>query len=347
MVARRESARCSRGSRGSRSGGGRPGTRRSGRRCLRCRARCRDRPCRGSSDQPAMAARSGKRRRPGNSHRAVGRPCTDSVRSRDADRIRGRPGDGIFGWGIVFAAAVPLFTGRKWRLGWAAGGWLAVVGGLAVAALAGESDFLAGAGVEVFLVPVAFGLALAVSMAPLAFEEDVVRSDFGMRQILSFAAVAALMLGLLPQLVASTQGRWYLPDGDFDRALSGVDPSDDFRALLDRGSRRAAAVGLEAGLGAGSESRHVRGTRSDHVAALAPRRRFVGRGHLECTHGRAGGSHRTSGSWHFAHGHPLRRRGRPPGSRTLRPRRSTHARRRGRCPRRAARPAAHPCGRPA
>ncbi len=81
------------------------------------------------------------------------------------------------------------------------------------------------------LVPVAFGLALAVSMAPLAFEEDVVRSDFGIRQVLSFAAVGALLLGLLPQLVASTQGRWYLPEGDFDRALADVDSGDDFRTL--------------------------------------------------------------------------------------------------------------------
>ena len=67
-------------------------------------------------------------------------------------------------------------------------------------------------------------------MAPLAFEEDVVRADFGVRQMLSFAGVAALFVGLVPQLVAATDGRWYLPDGDFDRALSVVDDGDDFSA---------------------------------------------------------------------------------------------------------------------
>ena len=138
---------------------------------------------------------------------------------------------GLLGWGLVLAAAVPLLTGRRWRLGWAVGGWLAVAAGLAVAALAGSSDLIAGAGVEVFLVPVALGLALAVCMLPLAFEDDVVRSDFGTPQIASFLGAVALVLALVPQTLAATQGRWYLPAGDFDRALNLVDDGDDFRAL--------------------------------------------------------------------------------------------------------------------
>ncbi len=138
---------------------------------------------------------------------------------------------GVFGWGLVAAAAVPLFTGRQWRLGWAAGGWSSIAAGLGAAVWAGSADLLGGAGVEVFLVPVALGLAVSIAMGPLAFDEDVVRSDFGTRQILSFLGVGALFLGLVPQFVASTQGRWYLPDGDFDRALSVIDDSDDFRAL--------------------------------------------------------------------------------------------------------------------
>ncbi len=151
-----------------------------------------------------------------------------------ADMLTGSIGPvqmGVFGWGLVAAAAVPLFTGKKWRLGWAAGGWIAIVAGLGAAVLAGRSDLLAGAGVEVFLVPVALGMAVSIAMAPLAFEQDVVRADFGMRQVLSFLGVGALVLGLLPQLVAVTQGRWYLADGDFERALSVVDSGDDYRTL--------------------------------------------------------------------------------------------------------------------
>ena len=151
-----------------------------------------------------------------------------------AEMLTGSVGDvrtGLLGWGIVLAAAVPLFTGRGWRSAWAVGAWFSVAGGLAVAAVLGQADAFAGAGVEVFLVPVALGLAVATSMAPLAFEYDVVRSDFGSRQIISFAGAIALLLGLVPVLLASTQGRWYSPEGDFDRALALVDGGDDFRAL--------------------------------------------------------------------------------------------------------------------
>ena len=151
-----------------------------------------------------------------------------------ADMLTGSLGPvetGVLGWGLVVAAAVPLFTGRRWRLGWALGGWLAVVMGLAAGVLAARSDLIAGAGVEVLLVPVAAGLAVAIAMGPLAFEVDVVRADFGARQILSFAGVVALVVGLVPMAVAAADGRWYLPDGDFTATLDAVDSGDDFRTL--------------------------------------------------------------------------------------------------------------------
>ncbi|MFV0316665.1 MAG: glycosyltransferase family 2 protein [Microthrixaceae bacterium] len=151
-----------------------------------------------------------------------------------AQMLTGSTGDlrtGLLGWGLVVVAAVPLLTGRGWRLGWSAGAWFAIAGGLAGAVFAGSSDWLAGAGVEALLVPVSLGLAIAVAMAALAFENDVVRSDFGTPQIASFIGAVALLVALVPQVLASTEGRWYLPSGDFDRALSVVDDGDDFRSL--------------------------------------------------------------------------------------------------------------------
>ncbi len=151
-----------------------------------------------------------------------------------AEMLTGNTGDlrtGLFGWGLVLAAAVPLLTGRKWRLGWAVGGWLSIAAGLGVAVLAGSSDWIAGAGVEAFLVPVVLGLAVAICMAPLAFEQDVVRSDFGTPQVASFLGAVVLLAALVPPSLAATEGRWYLPAGDFDRALSLVDDGDDFRTL--------------------------------------------------------------------------------------------------------------------
>jgi GT2 family glycosyltransferase len=138
---------------------------------------------------------------------------------------------GWWGWGLVGAAAVPLATGRSWRFGWALGGWLSIVVGLAAGVLAARADLLSGAGVEVLLVPVALGLAVAVGMGPLAFEVDVVRADFGFPQLASFVAVGALGLAMVPVVVASFDGRWYLPEGDFGPSLEVVDGGDDVRTL--------------------------------------------------------------------------------------------------------------------
>jgi hypothetical protein len=138
---------------------------------------------------------------------------------------------GWWGWGLVLAAAVPLATARSWRFGWALGGWLAIVVGLAAGVLAARHDLLSGAGVELLLIPVALGLAVAVAMGPLAFEADVVRADFGFPQMASFVAVGAVALAMVPVVLAAFDGRWYLPEGDFGPSLEVVDDGRDFRTL--------------------------------------------------------------------------------------------------------------------
>jgi GT2 family glycosyltransferase len=151
-----------------------------------------------------------------------------------AQMLTGSVGDlrmGWWGWGLVVAAAVPLATARAWRFGWALGGWLSIAAGLAAAVLAARNDLLSGAGVELLLVPVALGLAVAVAMGPLAFEVDVVRADFGFPQMASFVAVGAVAVAVVPVAVAAFDGRWYLPEGDFGPSLEVVDAGDDFRTL--------------------------------------------------------------------------------------------------------------------
>lgn len=135
------------------------------------------------------------------------------------------------GWGIVVAALVPLLTGRRWRLGWALGGWLVALVSFACTTAMASSGMLGGAGAELYLVPAALGLAVAVAMGPLAFEEDVVSGDFGIGQIASGIGIVALLVGLVPVVFASSNGRWYLPDGDYQRALGLVDAGDATRTL--------------------------------------------------------------------------------------------------------------------
>lgn len=139
-----------------------------------------------------------------------------------ADLVTGTIGPvrpGVLGWGIVVAAAVPLLTGRSWRFGWAVGGWVLMAVSWTATVLLSRSDLVGGAGVALFLVPAALGAAVAVAMGPMAFEEDVLAGDFGLPQILSGLALVALVVGLLPVAVASSNGRWYQPEGDFARTL--------------------------------------------------------------------------------------------------------------------------------
>ncbi|MBS1837884.1 MAG: hypothetical protein JST64_09325, partial [Actinobacteria bacterium] len=135
------------------------------------------------------------------------------------------------GWGIVVAALVPILTGRSWRIGWAIAGWVLVLASVGGAAWLASAGMLGGAGAELLLVPAALGLATAVAMGPIAFEQDVVSGDFGIGQVASGVGIVALLVGLVPIAFAAPDGRWYQPDGDYQRALQLVDPGTTTRTL--------------------------------------------------------------------------------------------------------------------
>ena len=150
------------------------------------------------------------------------------------DMITGSVGPvtvGLFGWGLLVAAAYALAAGRSWRLRWALAGWVVAFGSWIVTIGLGTVDLLAGAGPELFLVPAVLGLAVSVAMSAFAFEQDVIGSDFGLPQILSGVAVVGLLLALVPVTVAAADGRWYQPEGDFGRVLELVDDNDDARTV--------------------------------------------------------------------------------------------------------------------
>jgi GT2 family glycosyltransferase len=140
-----------------------------------------------------------------------------------------------FGWTFLVAAALPLLIGRADRHLWAVRGWvLAVLSfGLAWMSQRGTVD-LALPPVDVLLVPAALGLALSAAMGVAAFEVDLPGYRFGWRQIASGLAGAAVVVGVLPVLGGSFDGRWNMPGGDHSRALAFVDTENDgdpFRVL--------------------------------------------------------------------------------------------------------------------
>lgn len=151
-----------------------------------------------------------------------------------ADLLSGSYGPvtyGYLGWGLLLAALVPLLIGRSWRWTWAFAGWLVALGSWAGTVALVERGWFAGAGVELVLVPAAIGLSVAVAMLAFAFNEDVVGSNFGFRQIVSGVGLVALLLSFVPALVGASDGRWYLPAGDYSRALNLVARGDDFATL--------------------------------------------------------------------------------------------------------------------
>ena len=144
-------------------------------------------------------------------------------------------GAGLFSYLFLGAAALPLFIGRSWRLGWAVRAWALILGSFALvfAQAQGWLPFEVPSP-EALLAPAAAGVALGSAMGMAAFEVDLPDYHFGWRQILSVLAGAALVLAVLPAIGATVEGRWNMPRGDYARALSFVDNEGDetpFRVL--------------------------------------------------------------------------------------------------------------------
>jgi GT2 family glycosyltransferase len=144
-------------------------------------------------------------------------------------------GAGPLGWTFLVAAALPLVIARGERHAWAVRGWTVAVvfWALAWASQRGDLPFALPTP-AVLLVPSAVGLALATAMGVAAFEVDLPGYRFGWRQIASGLAAAAVVLGTIPVLGASFDGRWSMPAGDHARALGFMDAENDrapFRVL--------------------------------------------------------------------------------------------------------------------
>ncbi|MGQ0832145.1 MAG: glycosyltransferase [Microthrixaceae bacterium] len=139
-------------------------------------------------------------------------------------------GGGALGYVFLVAAALPLLIARGERHAWAVRGWtLAVVSwGLAWAAQRGTLP-VALPEPEMLLAPAAVGLAVATAMGVAAFEADLPGYRFGLRQVASGVAAAAVVLGTIPVLGAAFDGRWSMPGGDHARALRFVDAERDTR----------------------------------------------------------------------------------------------------------------------
>ena len=130
-------------------------------------------------------------------------------------------GDTPLTWAFLGAAALPIAIGHRWRLAWAGTGWsVAVVAW--VVAWAGQRGWLGSFAIsaETLLVPAAAAIALCVGLGVAAFELDLPGYRFGWRQGAAVLAAVAGVVGMLPVLGASVNGRWDLPLTGYGQAVS-------------------------------------------------------------------------------------------------------------------------------
>ena len=142
---------------------------------------------------------------------------------------------------LALALYVPVFAAlllaRAWRLTWAvrAGLLVTVFGALAVLADRGSVG-IAMPQAGVLLVPVAVGVSIAAAAALAAFDLDVRDASFGWKQPLGILASIAIVIGVVPGVVALADGSFDTPSTPLSRlidaSLPAPDETGDYNVLL-------------------------------------------------------------------------------------------------------------------
>ncbi len=138
-------------------------------------------------------------------------------------------------WGLVFAAAVPLFLATGSRLAWAARGWvLALAGWAAVWVPAAFFPHVSVPAPEAGLTVAALGLSLALGVGVSVLVDGVHVMKFGWRQPAAILGVVAVLLPFLGFAVDVFDGRWDAPTKAYTSELaftSSLTARGQFRML--------------------------------------------------------------------------------------------------------------------
>ena len=137
---------------------------------------------------------------------------------------------------LLFAAvAGSLVLVRGARTGWALRGAALVAGGLLVAIL-DDSALLPAHVAEpaVFLVPVAFGIAVCAGSLGASLNVDVRRGKFSWRQPLGALVAVAFTVGLFPTALNAVDGKWHQPSLTLPQLLAQLPQASsegDYRTM--------------------------------------------------------------------------------------------------------------------
>ena len=133
----------------------------------------------------------------------------------------GPTGNPVLGWAFLIAAALPLVIGRGWRNESAVRMWFVALSCIGVAWAGGRGWLVVPfPDPSLLLAPAAAAVALAAALGVAAFETDLPGYRFGIRQVVSLVAGAAVIAGALPLIGASVGGRWHVRRTDVHSLLS-------------------------------------------------------------------------------------------------------------------------------
>ena len=127
-------------------------------------------------------------------------------------------------WGLVFAAAVPLFLATGDRLAWAARGWVLALAGWAAVWV--PSTFFPHFSVpapEAGLTVAALGLALALGIGVSVLVDGMRDMKFGWRQPAAILGAVAVLLPILGFTADVVDGRWGAPSTAYTSDLAFTD----------------------------------------------------------------------------------------------------------------------------
>ena len=126
-------------------------------------------------------------------------------------------------WGLLVAGALALLVARESAFVWAVRAWCLVVVSVLVA-LAAEHGWSPWdlPRLEVLLAPAAFGLALAVAAGAVGVSRRAAARR-PLRWLPVGVGLAALVVGGIPALSLTLDGRWGMPRGDFTTPLAAVE----------------------------------------------------------------------------------------------------------------------------
>ncbi len=136
----------------------------------------------------------------------------------------GPSGAGWVMWGLVVAAAVPLFLATGARLAWATRAWVVALAGWAIVwvpeQVAPERAKLAP---EAGLTLAAFGLAVALGIGTSVLVDGIRTFRFGWRQPAAILGGVALLLPILGFTADAIDGRWHAPRTGWVDSLAFTD----------------------------------------------------------------------------------------------------------------------------